>query len=111
MNRSVIPSAKVIQWRDTAKKKGMFSLWGFPSSVERIQAAITKISPEEAEELRLRREAEKKVEEAGRADCVHCKEEIIKNERELWESDFLLEYCTDSKDHKHRPLIVWKTDG
>lgn len=84
----------------------MFSLWGFPESIEKIKTA--HLTPEEAEEAKLKREAEKKVEEEGRGDCSYCKEEIVKNDRGLWESDLLLEYCTDAKDHKHRPKIVWK---
>ena len=104
-----IQAAKVIQWRET-KGRGMFSLWGFPEALARIQAGTSNLSPEEAEELQLKKEAEKRVEETGQADCVNCKDEIIKNERGIWESDFLLEYCTESRDHKHKPRILWKTD-
>lgn len=86
----------------------MFSLWGFPESTEKIKTS--HLTPEQVEEAKLKREAEKKVEESGQADCSFCKEEIVKNERGFWESAFLLEYCTDARDHKHKPKIVWKQD-
>lgn len=85
----------------------MFSMWGWtPETAARIQAVSS--DPEVVAESKARREAEKKVDEAGVGECTFCTEEIVKNERGLWESEFLVEYCIDAKDHKHRPKIVWK---
>lgn len=87
-------------------------MWGFTSDIwDRIQQKLPlNVNPEELAEATAKREAEKKIEESGEGECSFCKEEIVKNERGAWESEFLVEYCIDSRDHKHKPKIVWKTD-
>ena len=87
----------------------MFSLWGFPEQLAKVHAG--HVDPEEAEEIKARREAEKKIEELGVGDCVFCQQEIVKNvDLGVWESEFLVGYCTDSRDHKHKPKVVWKKE-
>lgn len=80
-------------------------MWGWdPATAERIQTRAATVDPE----IAAKREAEKKVEELGIGECSFCNEEIVKNERLSWESDFLLEYCISARDHRHKPKIVWK---
>jgi hypothetical protein len=98
----------MIEWKEQIERKGMFNLWGFPDALAKAHAGNQ--SPKEVAEARAKREAEKKIDEIGRGECFSCKEEIVKNERGFWESASLLEYCSDTKDHKHRPKIVWKID-
>lgn len=88
-------------------------MWGWdPAALERIQANIQSTDPAAVEEAKAKKEAEKKVEESGMGECSFCNEEIVKNERESWESDFLLEYCVSARDHRHKPKIAWKVaDG
>lgn len=102
-------AGRVVNTIHYAKGK-VINLWGWdPETVERIRATLpVKIDPTVAAELKAKAEAEKKIEESGRGECSFCNEEIVKNERFLWESDFLLEYCTESREHKHKPKIVWK---
>lgn len=84
-------------------------MWGWdPSALERIQANTQSTDPVAVEDAKAKREAEKKVEESGVGECIFCNEEIVKNEREVWESDFLLEYCVSARDHRHKPKITWK---
>lgn len=88
----------------------MFSLWGFPEQLAKVHSG--HIDPAEAEEIKARREAEKKIEELGIGECSFCKQEIVKNETlGVWESEFLVGYCTEARDHKHKPKIVWKKES
>jgi len=111
----VIPPV-VVKWMEANKRRVMFSMWGWDSEMlERIQAvrsAAVEADPQAAAEAKAKKEAEQQIEESGMAECSFCNEEIIKNERLVWESDFLLEYCISARDHKHKPKIVWKVaDG
>lgn len=88
-------------------------MWGFTAeALERIRGNIpVNANPEEAAELKAKREAEKKVEESGQGECSFCHQEILKNEvLGVWESDTLIGYCTEARDHKHKPKIVWKVN-
>ena len=76
----------------------VFNLWGWPQ-VGNIESF---------NEAKIKQEAEKKIEDLGLGECVHCKEELVKNERGVWESEFLVEYCKDARDHKHRPRVKIK---
>lgn len=85
-------------------------MWGMSSDIwERMRVGLNiQAEPKDVEEARLKREAERKVEESGRGECANCHEEIIKNEDlEVWESEYLLAYCNKARDHRHRPRIVW----
>lgn len=80
------------------------NLWGWnPATAARIRENI----PQDPE-LKARQEAEKEIEKSGIGQCAFCQEEVIKNERGFWESESLVEYCAASRDHKHRPTIVYK---
>lgn len=95
----------VVKWMKNNRGRVMSSMWGWdPATAERLQTAIAASDPE----VVAKREAEKKVEEAGIGECCFCNEEIVKNDRLTWESDHLLEYCISARDHKHKPKIVWK---
>lgn len=84
-------------------------MWGWsPETAERLRIKQASQDPAVTAEAIAKREAEKLVNEAGIGECSYCHEEIEKNERESWESAFLLEYCTEAKDHRHKPKIVWK---
>lgn len=83
----------------------MFSNWNFSEAL----AKVVPPSTEDVAEAKAKREAEIKVEEAGEGICSYCKQEIIKNEQlAVWESEFLIGYCPEARDHKHKPKIVWK---
>lgn len=84
----------------------MFSLWGWPESIQTITSEKGDLKG-----IRARQVAEKRIEELGLGQCVSCKEELVKNERGFWESELLLEYCKDAKDHKHRPIVKYKEDN
>lgn len=94
-------------------------MWGWITP-ERIQNSVGTISPQEAaqmqHEARLKKEAEQRVEESGVGECLHCGEEIRKNESTqaagwTWESEYMLGWCDQNKSgNKHAPKIVWRTD-
>lgn len=91
----------------------MLNMWGFtPETWDRIQQRLPiSVDPEALAEATARREAENKIEESGEGECSYCKEDIVKNERGFWESEFLIEYCIDARDHRHKPKIVWNVTG
>lgn len=80
---------------------GVFNLWGRPPAPNLETIADSK----------AKQEAEKKINELGLGECVFCKEDIVKNDRGIWESESLVEYCHVTKDHKHKPRIVYKDDN
>lgn len=94
--------------------RGKSKMWFSADIIARIQNAQTaKLDPEEA---KLWKEAERKIEETGRATCAHCGEEIAKNDSVpgggwIWESEAMVGYC-DKGDlgHKHKPLVRWKPE-
>ncbi|SRR6266498_721639 len=48
----------------------------------------------------------------GKGVCALCGEEIIRNSRGIWESDFLLEYCACSTERsgQHKPIVKWTAE-
>lgn len=79
--------------------------WG---SWEGIQQSQAKADPDAA----AKKEAMDKIEREGVGVCMFCKEDIVKNLEMagggwLWESEFMLGYCNSSKDHKHKPQVIW----
>lgn len=85
-------------------------MWGWnPDTAARIQEGVR--TPEEVAEQLAKRKAEIMIEESGEGVCVYCHLDIMKNTTlGVWESETLVGYCTDAKDSKHKPKIVWKTD-
>jgi len=56
-------------------------------------------------------EEEQRINREGRGICQFCKEEIVKNDNMpgggwTWESEFMLGWCDDAKDRKHKPQII-----
>lgn len=104
----VLSLASLIYWVKESKK-----VWFSADIVERIRNAQTvKI---DTEEMEARREAERKIEESGRATCEYCEEEIAKNDGMpgggwVWESERLVGYCEKGGGHKHKPLVTWKPE-
>lgn len=92
----------VVKWKKRMCDMG----WASPEAFANISSG--SVDPKVAAEAKAKREAEQKIEEEGRGDCAHCKEELVKNERGIWESEFLVEYCSTARDHKHKPLVTWK---
>lgn len=88
-------------------------MWGLglSESLARIQNGLS-VNPEAAAEAKAKRKAEKKIEKAGYGECNFCKEVIIKNNalNGVWESEFLVGYCPDIRDHMHKPMIDWRID-
>ncbi len=100
----------VVEWLKDNKRRMILEMWGLTSEAwERMRAGLPiDADPETTEEAKLRREAEKKVEDSGQGICNYCKQEVIKNELlGIWESEVLVGYCTEARDHKHKPKIVW----
>lgn len=85
-------------------------MWGNWNLAD-IQSALP-VPTQDAAEIAKKRAAEQAVEDAGIANCMNCEEEIMKNELSVWESDFLLGYCSRSKDGRHKPLVKYvPTEG
>lgn len=87
-----------------------------PDVIERIQAAQGNKPTVDTEELKLKKEAERKIEESGRATCEYCGEAIAKNDSVpgggwVWESESLIGFCDKGgKGSKHKPLVKWKPE-
>lgn len=111
---SVVSRKKVVQWMEENTRRVMVSMWGWDREMlERIQAVRSvpvPVDPQVVAEAAAKREAEQKIEDSGLGECAFCNEEIVRNERLIWESDFLLEYCITARDHRHKPKIVWKVE-
>lgn len=75
------------------------------------------MTPEEISEAQRKREREMEIEKEGRGICVHCGEEIFKNENMpgggwTWESETMVGWCDVPRDHKHKPKLTWTSqDG
>lgn len=86
-------------------------MWFNPDTIARaIQNAQT--TNVDTEEMKARREAEKKIEESGRATCANCGDEIWKNMNVpgggwVWESEAMVGYCEKGSQGKHKPLIKY----
>ncbi len=103
----------VVKWMEDNRRRMILNMWGISSEAwEQMRLGFgIDTDPEQVKEALKKREAERKVEEEGRAECAYCRQELIKNENlGVWESETLLAYCTDARDHKHRPKIVWKEE-
>lgn len=66
-------------------------------------------------EVKLRREAEQKIEKSGRGTCTFCKEGIVRNDHVsgggwTWESESMVGFCDKGREKKHKPMVVWKPD-
>ena len=89
-------------------------MWFQPEVIERIQQA--QAAKVETPESKARREAEKKIEEEGKAVCMFCEDEIWKNETVpgggwVWESEILVGYCEKGgNQHKHKPLVKYSLE-
>lgn len=89
-------------------------MWFQPDVLERIQQSQTARA--ETPESKAKREAEKKIEESGRATCLFCEDEIWKNESVpgggwVWESEALVGYCEKGGNtHKHKPLVKYSLE-
>jgi hypothetical protein len=87
---------------------GVFNLWGWPPGTAGQPRSSPVQNSEVLAEVKARQEAERRIEILGLGECAYCKEELVKNERGIWESEFLVEYCKDARDHKHRPVVKYK---
>lgn len=84
--------------------------WGGwnPTAIAAAAAGSSLPVPtQESLENQAKKQAERAIEEAGIGICQHCDEEIQKNDHGIWESEFLLGYCSASKDGKHRPVVKY----
>ena len=83
-------------------------MWFTPETIARLRR---ETDPAAADNIRRHRAAEKIIEESGRGICGACAEEIVKNTiLGHWESDFLLGYCYEARDRKHRPLVRYTAE-
>lgn len=83
--------------------------WG---TFERLQEIQEGLNPDAAK----KKEAEELILKIGKGICTFCKEEIVKNETMpgaawIWESESMVGWCDAAKDHKHRPIVRWTSDG
>lgn len=65
-------------------------------------------------EMKAKQEAEKLIEEAGRATCMYCEDEIWKNTETaggwIWESESMVGYCETGYQRKHKPLVKYSLE-
>ncbi len=88
-------------------------MWFQPGIIEKIQQS--QASKTDTPEAKAKREAEKKIEESGRAICMFCEDEIWKNESVpgggwVWESEALVGYCEKTAQRKHKPLVRYSLE-
>lgn len=84
--------------------------WSLPGEIN--IPVPTKMTQEELEEIRLKKEAMDRIDREGVGVCKFCDEEIVKNENMpgggwTWESEFMLGWCDVSKDRKHSPKVTY----
>lgn len=99
VNRNV-----VLKWTEATGERIINLVWN-RETIARVHSNLTQF---EASQLQKKKEAEKKIDEAGIGECSFCHEEIMKNKQQIWETSFLLAYCLESKDHKHSPKVRWE---
>lgn len=83
--------------------------WGAFEGIQQVQQAL---NPDAAK----KKEAEDIILKEGKGVCTFCHEEIFKNENMpgagwTWESETLVGWCDAAKDHKHKPILRWTSDG
>lgn len=75
---------------------------------ERIQEVQRANDPDAAQ----KKEAEDRINKAGRGICEYCGEEIFRNDNASgggwsWESESMIGFCDKTKTAKHKPLVKW----
>lgn len=101
----IVSQNAVVKWKEVTEG-GVNDMWN-PETIARVHANLSQF---EASQLQKKKEAEKKIEESGIAECVFCQEEVMKNHQQVWESSSLLAYCIKARDHKHSPKIRWEKE-